>query len=218
MDDRLRISLWMVGGGGFGGVLGCIFGALAATLYARSGGAAGTRLARNVVENFLQSRDGQPSPTFHAAIIGAVDGFFFLGGFGLIAGSLLGLTGRPVGELLVPMVVGSVALVGGAVFFGTLAYALTRRHGTVALLSALAGGFLGPAIAGGFGNGYTVACGVLGGFFVGVLFIHAARLYSPTFHPPRVEKTRPQPRSDANANITGPPPTPQNDDFFPKDV
>ncbi len=127
MDDRLRICLWMVGGSGFGGLLGGVFGALAAALYARSGGAAGTRLARNVVGNFLQSGEREPSPTFHAAIIGAVDGFFFLGILGLVAGTLLGKSGRTANELLLPMMVGSVFLVGGAVFFGTLTYALTRH-------------------------------------------------------------------------------------------
>jgi hypothetical protein len=127
MDDRLRICLWMVGGGGFGGLLGGVFGALAAALYARSGGAAGTRLARNVVGYFLQSGARQPSPIFHAALIGAADGFCFMGGFGLLAGTLLGLSGPTADAVLLPMLMGSVFLVGGAVFFGTLAYALTRH-------------------------------------------------------------------------------------------
>lgn len=127
MDERLRICLWMVGGGVFGGVLGGIFGALAAVLYARSGGAAGTRLARNLVDSFLQSGDRQLSPIFHAALIGAADGLCFLGGFGLLAGALLGLSGPRADELLLPMIMGSVFLVAGAVFLGTLAYALTRH-------------------------------------------------------------------------------------------
>src|SRR5690348_7176901 len=127
MDDRLRICLWMVGVGGFGSVLGGAFGALTAALYARSGGAAGTRWARRVVENFLRFAERQPSPTSRAALIGAVDGYLFLGILGLIAGAFLGMSGWRAEELWLPMMVGSGILVGGAVFFGTLAYVLTNN-------------------------------------------------------------------------------------------
>lgn len=216
MDDRLRICLWLVGGGIFGGVLGGVFGAVAAAMYAWSGGAAGSQLARNVVDHFLQSGQRQPSPTVRAALIGTTDGFFFMGCFGLIAGALLGLTGRPAGELLVPALVGSVVLVGGALFFGTLAYALTRKYGSVALLSTLAGVFVAQAITGELGSVYRVACGVLGCFFAGLLFINTARLYSPKYHPPRIDKTMLQPRPDMDTDITGSPSSLSNDDFFHK--
>lgn len=128
MDDRLRICLWMVGGGFFGAVLGAAFGALTGALYARNGGAAGTRWARHLVEQFLKSAERQPSPIRRAALIGGADGFIFLGILGFIVGVLLGIAGRSADEWRVPLIVGSVLLVGGAVFFGVLAYALTYAN------------------------------------------------------------------------------------------
>jgi hypothetical protein len=204
MDERLRICLWMVGGGGFGSVLGGVFGATAAAFYAQSGGRAGTGLARRVLEKFLHLGERQPTSLLYAALLGAVDGFCFLGGLGLFTGALLGVSGRPADELLVPALVGSVVMVGGAIFFGTLAYALTRRPRTAALLSGFVGCVLGSVVTARGGSGYGAAGCVLG-YFVGVFFFHAVRLYSPIFHPPRVGKTMPQSRSDSDTDITGSP-------------
>lgn len=214
MDDRLRICLWMMGGGVFGGVLGGVFGALAAALYARSGGAAGTRMARNVVENFLQAGDRQPSPTVHAAIIGAVDGFFFVGILGLIAGAFLGISGRTAEELLVPIVIGSVVLVGGAIFFGSMAYALTYR--AAESLYSVAGGVLGGFVAGRLLGSSYGPIGFVPGMIVGLFLCRAVRRYSPKFFPPRIEKTMSQPRLDTDTDITGSPASLPNDDFFHK--
>jgi hypothetical protein len=216
MDERLRICLWIVGGGGFCGVLGGIFGSLAAALYARNGGAAGTRLARNVVENLLQSGDRPPSPTLHAAIVGAVDGFFFLGIFGLIGGVFLGKSGRTGNELLVPMMVGSVSLIVGAIIFGIMAYALTYR--VMEVLYGLAGTFLGgllsPILSD--SNPFALAFCYAAGGIIGVSLCRAVRAYSPKFKPLRVAKAMSQPRSDAGTDITNSPPSSSNDDFFHK--
>lgn len=214
MDDRLRICVWMVGGGGFGCMLGGVFGALAAALYAQSGGTAGTRMARNVVDHFLQSGERQPSPTARAALIGTTDGFCFMGCFGLIAGALLGLTGRPAGELLVPALVGSVILVGGAIFFGTMAYALTYR--TAEILYAVVGGLLGSFFAVALLGPDFGFIGYFPGICFGLLLCRAVRRYSPKFHPPRVGKTMSQPRPDTDTDITGSSPSLPNDDFFHK--
>lgn len=214
MDDRLRICLWMVGGGGFGGVLGGIFGALAAALYARSGGAAGTRLARNVVEIFLQSGERQPSPTIHAAIIGAVDGFFFLGIFGLVAGALLGMTVRNADDLLVPVISGSLLLFGGATLFGIAAYALT--YYTAEFLYGLTGGLLGCLLAVSLLGPSGVLPGFAAGLYLGLYVCRTVRRYSPKFRPPHVGKTMPQSHSDADTNITGSPSSSSSDDFFHK--
>jgi len=216
MDERLRICLWMVGGGGFGCVLGGVFGALATgQLHARSGDTAGTRLARNVVENFLQSGQRQPSPTVRAALIGAADGFFFLGGVGLLAGALLGVSGRRADELLAPMVMGGVVLAGGAIFFGTLAYALERPGEE--LLSAFVCGVLAAVLAGRLGWDYGCVGAAVLGFYVGLFLCRAAiRRYSPRFQPPRVGKTTPPPRFHADTDITGSSPSPSNADFVRK--
>src|SRR5579884_100847 len=216
MDERMRICLWVLGGGGFCGVLGGIFGSLAAALYARNGGAAGTRLARNVVENLLRSGDRPPSPTLHAAIIGAADGFFFLGIFGLIAGMFLAKSGRSASEMLIPLMTGSVFLVGGAIIFGAMAYVLTYR--AMEFLYGCAGGLLGVLLtfwlfdSNSFALGFCyVACSSMG-----VLLCRAVRAYSPKFNPPRVAKAMSQPRSDAGTDITNSPPSSSNDDFFHK--
>lgn len=212
MDERLRICLWMVGGGSLGAVLGCGFGALTGALYARSGGAAGTGWARRVAEAFLDTALHPPSPTGRAALVGAVDGFFFLGILGLVGGALLGMSGRSANELVVPMIVGSVLLVGGAIFFGTLAYALTY-HGARFLYGAV-GGIIGCWLAGSLLGSEYGGGGLVLGMMLAQALCFAVRSYSPKFHPPRVGKTMPQPRSDADTDITGTPPPHANDDFF----
>ncbi|HTU23636.1 MAG TPA: hypothetical protein VMG10_36705 [Gemmataceae bacterium] len=214
MDERLRICLWMVGVGGFGAVLGGVFGAVTAVLYARNGGAAGTRLARNLVKNFFQSGDGQPSPTFHAAVLGAADGFFFLGTLGLVAGAFLGKCGWTANELLLPIVLSGVLLIGGAMLFGTLAYALTYR--TAECLYCIAGSILGSILAARLLGSVYGPVGIMPGMGVGLFLCRAVRAYSPKFHPPRAEKTTPRLRSDANTDITGSLSSPPNADFFRK--
>jgi hypothetical protein len=215
MDDRLRICLWMVGGGGFGSVLGGVFGALAAAqLHARSGDTAGTRLARQIVDNFLQSAERQPSPLGRAVLIGAADGFFFLGILGLVTGALLGVSGRTVDELLLPIVLGTLLLAGGAIFFGMLAYTLT--HHAAVLLYTTAGGFLGSFLAARLLGSVYGPIGLVPGMCIGLFLCRAVRRYSPRFQAPRVGKTMPKPRSDADTNITGSPSSPPNDDFFHK--
>lgn len=205
MDDRLWICLWMVGGGGLGAVLGGAFGALTAVLYAQSGGAAGTRLARRLVENFLDTRERQPASTSCAALIGAVDGFLFLGLLGLVAGALLGVSGRAPGELLLPFAVGSVLLVGGAAFFGVLAYSLAR-NGFWAVLCIFAGGLLGTFLAGIQLGADHCLLGTVPGLFLGMLVSFLRGRYAPTFRSPHVGKSVPRPRSDSETDITGPSP------------
>jgi hypothetical protein len=213
MDERLRICLWMIGGGGFGCVLGSVFGTLAAALlYVRSSETAGTRLARNVVENFLQSGERQPLPMSRAALIGAVDGFLFLGILGLVAGALLGMSGRAADELLLPMVAGSALLAGGAIFFGMLAYALTYR--TAEILHAIVGGFLGSFLAVTLLGPDHGLVGLIPGLCLGLFLCRTLRRYSPRFHPPRVGKSMPQSRADYPTDITGTPPPHANDDFL----
>jgi hypothetical protein len=208
MDDRLRICLWMVGSGGFGSVLGSFFGALAAGLLcAWSGHAAGTRLARQVVDNFLQSGAHQPSPVRRAALIGAADGFFFLGILGLIAGALLGASGWSSERLVAmvwPLALDGLFLVGGAILFGLLAYTLTH-HGP-ALLYITAGGLVGSFLAGRLLGWDNSPIGVVPGLCIGLFLCRAVRRYSPTFHAPRVGATLPPSRSDGSIDITGPPP------------
>src|SRR5262249_3335004 len=158
-----------------------------AAVYARSGGAAGTGWARRVAEAFLSTALHPPSSTGRAAFVGAADGFLFLGILGLVGGALLGKSGRNTDELLVPIVVGSVLLVGGAIFVGTLAHALT--YGGAVFLYSFASSLLGWFLA--FillGPDYAVG-GIGAGATIGMLLCNAVRLYSPKFQPPRVSES-----------------------------
>lgn len=214
MDERLRICLWMMGGGGFGSVLGSVFGALAAALYAKTGGEAGTHLARSTVENFLQLGERQSSPIRRAALVGAADGFYFLGTVGLAAGAFLGKSGWPTDELFLPMMLGGELLIGGAVLFGTLAYGLTYQGAQ--FLYGLAGSILGSIIVGSLLGSVYGSAGCVVGMFAGWLFCRAVRCYSPRFDTPRVGKTAPQPRSHTDTDFTGSMPSPSNVDFVRK--
>ena len=204
MDERLWICLWMVSGGCLGAVLGGAFGALTAVLFAQNGGAAGTRLARHIVENVLDSAEQQPSSTGRAAIIGAADGIFFLGLLGLVAGALLGLSGRAVNELLLPVVGGSVLLFGGAAFFGTLAYSLSRT-GLWAILWIVGGGMLGTLLAGFLLGADNCLLGTIPGLLAALIFSLIGGRYAPIFRSPRVGKSIPRYRLDTETDIMGPP-------------
>lgn len=202
MDDRLRICLWMVGGGAFGSFVGGGFGALTAVFYARSGGAAGTRLARQVVDNFLQSGEHQPSPSRRAILIGAADGSLFLGVLGLIAGALLGWSGRGANGL--ELVSLGCILLGGAVLFGAMAYIITQ-NGLPAISCVVVGGAAGILFAGFVLGSDNCLLGTVPGLLVGLIFSWLNRRYAPSFRSPSIGKPIPRHGLDSDTDITGPP-------------
>jgi hypothetical protein len=168
MDDRLRISLWMVGGAGLGGVLGGVFGAVTGWLYWKSGRAAGTRFGLAVAESFARAADGEMSHAGRGAIAGAADGILFLGSLGTLSGLLLAVSRRGETPFLVPAVLTGLVLLGGALFFGVLAYGMVR-NGVRAVIGVFAGGVLGSvgAIVW-LGTDYFLL-GVLPGLVAGLL-------------------------------------------------
>lgn len=200
MDDRLRICLWMVGGGGFGSVLGGVFGALAAVLYARNGGAAGTRLARCIVANFLDTAERQPSSTRRAALIGATDGSLFLGLLGLIAGALLGWSERGASGLELAGL--GCILLGFAAYFGVIAYILS---GLPAIFGVCLGGVAGSAFAGFILGTDNCLLGTVPGLLVGLIFSLLHRRYAPSFRSPSIGKPIPRHRLNSETDITGTP-------------
>jgi hypothetical protein len=204
MDERLRICLWMVGGGGLGAILGGTFGALTGVLHAQSGGAAGTGFGRRVADAFARTAEEEVSPARRAAMSGAADGFLFLGLLGLVAGALLGASGRSADELLLPALGGAMVLVGGAVFFGVLALAMTRI-GVWAVIDVFACGLLGSLLAGILLGADRCLLGTLPGLLIGLIFSFLRGRYAPTFRPPQVGKPVARFRSDAETDITGPP-------------
>jgi hypothetical protein len=187
MDERLRICLWMLGCGGIGAVLGGAFGALTGYLYNEGGGAAGTRFGRWVADSFTHTAEQEPSPAWYAVLVGAADGFLFLGVLGLCAGVGVALIGQADPSGLGMAAVGSALFVGLAVFFGTLAYAMTR-YGTRALLFILAGGLFGSLIAGSLLGFNDCLFGTLPGFLLGLALTFVTRRYAPTFRPPNMRE------------------------------
>jgi hypothetical protein len=204
MDERLRISLWMVGGGGLGSVLGGVFGALAGALYAKSGGAAGTGFGRRVADAFARAQGRGLSPIQQAAITGTADGFVFLGIVGTLAGVLLATVGRADPRWLEVAALGSALLVGGAAFFGVLAYGMAR-NGVWAVLYVFAGGLLGSFLAGIVLGADNCLLGTIPGLFAGLMLSLIGGRYAPTFRSPRVGKTVSRLRSNTETDITGPP-------------
>ena len=218
MDDRLRIGLCIVGGGAFGAVLGGAFGGLTAALFAQSGGAAGTGFGRRVADAFARTSLHPPSPLRRAALIGAADGFLFLGLLGIVGGALVGASGRAADEVLMPALAGSVILVGGAIFFGTLALAMSHSARTVG--NVVAGGLLGAFVAALTMGADRLLVGVAPGLLVGLvyslLYSLAARRYAPTFQPPRIGETIPRNHTDSETDITETPHMHSDEDSFRK--
>jgi hypothetical protein len=201
MDARLHISLWMIGGGAFGAFLGGVFGGLAAALHAQSGHAAGTGFARRIADAFARTAEQQPSPWAQVIFIGSVDGFVFLGTLGLLAGLLLGKSGLPADELMIPIGVGSVLLALAAACLGAVAY--TIRYLTAEFLYGVAFGIAGSILAGMvLPHPYGGAAGCGCGSVIGFALCRIVRRYSPRFRAPEVSKTVPSRHTDANNDIT----------------
>jgi hypothetical protein len=214
MDEHLRISLWMVSGGGLGAILGSAFGALTAALYWQHGGSAGTGLGRRVADALARTAEDEPSPFRRAILTGAADGFLFLGVVGLLAGTAIAVTGAAP-QALIPVALGSALLVGAAAFFGTLAYALTRL-GLWAILLLFAGGLLGSFLAGVLLGADRCLLGTIPGLILGLALAFTTRHYAPTFRPPRVDPSLPRNRPDAETDITRTPPARSDADSFRK--
>jgi hypothetical protein len=204
MDERLRIFLWMVSGGGLGAVLGGAFGGLTGVLYAQSGGAAGTALGRRVADAFARAGERELSLVQRAAIVGVADGFLFLGVVGIVAGALVATVGHADPRWLGAAALSSTLLVGGAAFFGMLAYGIVRR-GVWAVLYASAGGLLGAILAS-FSMGVdNCLFGAIPGLFAGLMLSLAGGRYAPNFRSPHVGKVVPRVRSKAETDITDSP-------------
>ncbi|HEY7154114.1 MAG TPA: hypothetical protein VH575_09180 [Gemmataceae bacterium] len=215
MDERLRIFLWMVSGGGLGAVLGGAFGGLTGALYAQSGGAAGTALGRRVADAFARAGERELSLVRWAAIVGAADGFLFLGVVGIVTGILVATIGRADPRWLGAAALGSTLLVGGAAFFGMLAYSIVRC-GVWAVLYASAGGLLGAILAS-FAMGVdNCLFGAIPGLFAGLMLSLVGGRYAPIFRSPHVGKMVPRLRSDAETDITDSPRRRPDADAFRK--
>ena len=182
MDERLLAFAWILGSGCFGAVLGGVFGALAGALYWRSGRASGTRLGLRLAETFGRFAGREPSPTTKGGLVGAVDGFLFLGTVGTVLGAAAVYVGRTSNDLVRPALWLALLLVGGAAFFGVLAYTLTRA-GVRALAGVCICGIVGAAL----GSYVAGLGGLLCGCLVGVVIGNAIGLWWPSRYEPKFE-------------------------------
>jgi hypothetical protein len=184
MDERLRISLWVVSGGGLGAVLGGAFGALTGVLYAQHGGSAGTRFGRSVADAFARAAEREPTPVGQAAITGAADGVLFLGILGTLAGASVAILGNVHPRWLGVAALASSALVGAAAFFGVFAYAMAR-NGVWAVVYVFAGGLFGSSVAGVLLGADRCLLGSVPGLIAGLTVGFLTRRDAPTSRPPR---------------------------------
>jgi hypothetical protein len=192
VDDKLRIFAWIAGSGAFFGLLGGLFGALTGALYWQTGKASGTALGLRVAEAFARISGRELSHRTKGALVGAVDGFLFLGMLGAIAGAAAGFSGRLTPQAIGPIALGAVGLVGGAAFFGLLAYTMTRT-GVLGLAGVCMGGVAGAALGYFLGGRPGLLAGLIVGVVTGNLGMLWIRWYAPQFLEVRL---------DAHANDT----------------
>jgi hypothetical protein len=163
MDDRTETFVLLLSCAVSGGALGAALGAVAGALSWSGGRAAGTGLALAVARAVTRVSRVKPTPTGRGALVGAVDGFLFLGLVALGVGFLL----RRFGQ--VPMrVFGVIALAGlilttAAVVLGLLAYALLRT-GIHTLAWACTAAVIGATLGLRAGGWPGFLAGGLGGF------------------------------------------------------
>ena len=194
MDERLRTFVWILGSGCFGAALGILFGGLAGLLYWRSGKASGSRLAHRLIAAFVRLSRRDLSHTAKGGLVGAVDGFLFLGTVGTILGAITILGGGVPGEMIRPALWLSLLLVGGATFFGMFAYTLTHA-GVRALAPVAVAGVIGAALGSFLGGLGGLLLGVVLGMVAGnVVGLWWPNRYEPTFAEPQFDPEVREPR------------------------
>lgn len=188
MDETWRRLAWILGTGGYGAVLGGVFGGVTGYVHWGSGRAAGTFLGHRLLEAFESAGGQEYSPRQRGTLVGVTDGFVFLGVIGTVVGTVFAYVGRPDDEVLLYGAVGGVLLALAAMFFGILAYAIVR-NGVWAVIGLFIGG-IGGAFAATllFGVNHLLA-GVVPGLVVGMLAGLLWRRFEPRFHEPRVAKS-----------------------------
>jgi hypothetical protein len=174
MDERTRLFLWVLLGGGFFGLLGAAFGGLTGALTWKSGRAAGTALGLAVARAFARAAEKELSPPRKGALVGATDGLAFLGVVGAGLGFFAGARHPAEWESLSPAMTAGALLAVGAAGFGLFAYAVIAGGGR-AVAGLFVGGFLGAFLGHGLAGLGGLVAGSLGGAVAGTAVARVLR-------------------------------------------
>ena len=187
MGDIWLTMAFVLGCGGYGAALGAAFGAVTGAVYWGGGWAAGTAAGLRVASAFEAAGGRALSPRKRGALVGAADGFLFLGVFGTVLGLTFAFTGGPGAAVLAPLAVGEVLVAAAAVVFGVLAYAIVRS-GVWAVTGLFVGGIAGAFLSAQALGAEGMLVGVLPGMIVGTVLSFLLRKYEPQFRAPRVAR------------------------------
>jgi hypothetical protein len=204
MDQIWRNLLCVLGCGGYGAALGAAFGAVTGAVYWGSGRAAGSGLGQRLAAAFEEAGD-ELSPRARGALVGAADGFLFLGILGTALGLALAFTGTADAALLVTLAVGGVLVAVAAVVFGVLAYAVVR-NGVWAVVGLFLGGITGAFTAAALLGADRLLWGVVPGLIAGTAASFLLRKYEPRFRAARVARATHERWRAGGEDVTAEPP------------
>jgi hypothetical protein len=174
VDDRLRAFWQVFASGAFFGVLGAAFGALVGHLSWTRGRPAGSAAGLAVARALARVSEREATPGRSGLVVGAVDGFLFLGLLGTVFGLLITARGSADWAVLSRPAVGALLLTGGAVFFGGLALAIIHAGGK-AVIGVFAGGMVGAVSGAFFARADGIIIGAVGGVLAGTVLGVARR-------------------------------------------
>jgi len=163
MDAPTRLFLWSLTAAGYFGLLGALFGGLAAWVNHLDGRAGGSYVGRRVAESF------EPlSPVRRALLVGAVDGLLF----GTLLGTALAFAVVTPEEKawprLRPLFLAGLALVGVASLLGCLATRLARQQRS-AVSGLSVGGLVGLTLGFVLGGADGLLIGAWAGLLLGAM-------------------------------------------------
>jgi hypothetical protein len=187
MDEIWHHMAWIIGCGGCGAVLGMAFGAVTGAVHWGGGRAAGTFLGHRALEAFEAAGGREYSPRQRGALVGATDGFLFLGVLGTLLGVVFTYVAAPDAGVVIYLAIGGFLIALAAAFFGMLAYALVR-NGVVAVIGLFVGGIGGAFTAAVLFGADHLMLGVVPGIVLGTAASFLLRKYEPQYRAPRVAK------------------------------
>jgi hypothetical protein len=162
VDERIGLFLHIAGAACGFGLLGAVFGALAAARFHAGGKSPGGVFGPRLLRLWERGLGRELAPATRAAASGAIDGAVFLA----VIGAGVGLWGHQSGQgpgWVLRVGAGAALLAVGAVLFGVIAYFLVgvgvRASGPV-LMGAMAGGVIGACCGAETASGLASLLGV----------------------------------------------------------